>query len=350
MAPLLGGSGMAKSGNSKSSKGQIVRRVGPDPNAMTFGEHLEELRRRVMFAIIGLVPIAAIALAIGIPVLEFMIRPVQEALRERNLPASLQATGPAETFGAYLRVSVAMTLVVGAPWVVYQLWLFVAPGLRRAEQRLAYFLIPFSGVLTSLGLVMMWFFMLPVVLAFFIGFGADIGRQAPAVLAPPIEAVFPSVPVLPADPPDPAVGDLWINDRLMQLRACIAVGPGGPRIVGSELVAAPGVLQQYRISEYIKMITGLAVAFVTGFQTPLVVLLLGWGGLIQVEWLTKYRRQAVMVCMVLGAVLTPADPISMVALAVPLYLLFELGVALLRWMPASRVMGTEKEPADAGDA
>lgn len=339
---------MAKSGNSKSSKGDIAGRPGSDPNAMTFGEHLEDLRRRVLFAVIGLVPIAVVALAIGIPVLEFMIAPVQEALRARSLPASLQATGPAETFGAYLRVSLAMTLAVGAPWVVWQLWLFVSPGLRRHEQRLAYFLIPFSGLLTSLGLVMMWVFLLPVVLAFFIGFGADIGRQAPAVLAPPIETVFPSVPVLQADPPDPAVGDIWINEAMMQMRACIEAGPGGTRIVGSELVAAPGVLQQYRISEYIKMITGLAVAFVTGFQTPLVVLLLGWGGLIQVEWLTKYRRQAVMVCMVLGAVLTPADPVSMLFLAVPLYGLFELGVALLRWLPASKVMG--KEPADAGDA
>ncbi|MCA9283476.1 MAG: twin-arginine translocase subunit TatC, partial [Phycisphaerales bacterium] len=202
------------------SKGQIVWRREPDPNAMTFGEHLEDLRKRLWLAIIGLLPIAAIALAVGIPALEFMIRPVQAALRERNLPASLQATGPAETFGAYLRVAVAITLVIGAPWVVYQLWLFVAPGLRRAEQRLAYFLIPFSGVLTSLGLVMMWFFMLPVVLAFFIGFGADIGRQSPVVAAPPSEVAFPSLPVLAADPPEPHVGDVWINTELMQMRAC----------------------------------------------------------------------------------------------------------------------------------
>lgn len=323
----------------------------PDPNAMTFGEHLDDLRRRLILALCGLLPIAVGALIVGIPVLEFLIAPVQIELRARGLPASLQATGPGETFGSYLRVSVAMTVVVGAPWVLYQLWLFVSPGLRAAERRVTFFLLPLSITLTISGLLLMYMYMLPLVLAFFIGFGSEIGRQTPIVSPLPPGITLPAIPVLAADPPTPAIGECWINTDLMQIRYCIAItGEGNAAvrtIAGSELVAAPGILQQYRISEYIKLLTSLAISFIAGFQTPVVVLLLGWAGIVEVATLTRYRRQAIMVCAVVGSVLTPSDPISLFFLAVPLYLLFELGVVLLRWFPTTRIMG--KEPSDAGD-
>lgn len=325
--------------------------VLPDPNAMTFGEHLDDLRRRLIFALMGLVPIAIGALIIGVPALEFLMAPVQEELRARRLPASLQATGPGETFGSFLRISLAITVVVGAPWAFYQLWLFVAPGLRAAERRVTFFLLPLSITLTISGLLLMYVYMLPLVLAFFIGFGSDIGRQVPTVAPLPPGITLPSIPVLTADPPSPAVGECWINTDLMQIRYCIGLdgeGDAAPRrIVGSELVSAPGILQQYRISEYIKLLTSLAISFIAGFQTPVVVLLLGWAGIVEVSTLTRYRRQAIMLCAVVGSVLTPSDPISLFFLAIPLYLLFELGVILLRWFPPSRIMG--KEPPDAGD-
>lgn len=323
----------------------------PDPNAMTFGEHLEDLRRRLVMALVGLVPIAIGALLVGIPVLEFLMKPVLAELKARHLPQSTQATYPGETFGCYLRVSLAITIIVGAPWALYQLWLFVSPGLRETERRMTYFLMPLSGVLTVLGVLLMYVYMLPLVLSFFIGFGSDIGRREAGVAALPAGIVLPTVPVLGADPPAPAVGECWINTDLMQIRYCVGIegeGEGAERrIVGSELVAAHGILQQYKISEYIKLLTSLAISFIAGFQTPVVVLLLGWAGILEVATLTRYRRQAIMVCVVVGSVLTPSDPISLFFLAVPLYLLFELGVILLRWFPPSRIMG--KEPASAGD-
>jgi len=318
-----------------------------DPNAMTFGEHLEDLRKRVIWGLMGLLPVAVAALFVGVPVLEFLMAPVQEQLRARGLPASLQATGPGETFGAYLRVSAAMIILVGAPWILYQLWLFVSPGLRATERRITYFLLPLSGTLTVMGLLLMYVYMLPLVLAFFIGFGADIGRQSPTVAALAEGIALPGVPVLPTDPPTPAVGEYWINSDLMQLRFCIAIDGDARRIVGSELVAAPGIQQVYKISEYIKLLTSLGVSFIAGFQTPVVVLLLGWAGILDVSTLTRYRKQAIMVCAIVGSLLTPSDPVSLFFLAIPLYLLFEFGIVLLRWFPPSRIMG--KEPADAAD-
>lgn len=335
---------MAPSMHPNPSGARIPR---PDPNAMTFGEHLEDLRRRLILAILGLLPIAIVALVVGIPVLEFLIRPVQQALRASGLPASLQATGPAETFGSYIRVAIALTAIVGAPWVLYQLWLFIAPGLRAGERRITYFLLPLSAGLTFMGMVLLYLYMLPLVLMFFIGFGSGIGRHAPAVAPLPAGIVLPSAPILEADPPDPALGQYWVNTSLMQLRFCVAADGSNRRIVATELNLGPGILQQYRVSEYIKLLTSLSISFIIGFQTPVVVLVLGWAGIIQVATLTRYRRQAVLICAIAGAILTPADPVSMFVLAVPLYLLFELGVVLLRWFPPSRIAG--KEPPDAAD-
>lgn len=321
-------------------------RAPSDPNAMTFGEHLEDLRKRVAMALMGLVPIAVVALVVGVPVLEFLMRPVLEELRDRGLPANLMSAAPGEAFGAYLWVALGITIVVGAPWVFYQLWMFIAPGLLRTERRLAYFLLPFSGLLTASGLTLLWVYMLPLVLAFFIGFGSEIGRQVPSVAAPTEGVVFPALPVLAADPPSPGLGEAWINTDLMQMRVCVEVAGDTRRIVGSPLTAAPGIIQQYRVTEYIRLLLSLSIAFIAGFQTPIVVLLLGWAGIIEADGLAKHRRMAIMVCAVAGSVLTPSDPISLFFLAVPLYLLFELGVVLLRWLPPSRVMGKED---DAGD-
>ena len=78
---------------------------------------------------------------------------------------------------------------------------------------------------------------------------------------------------------------------------------------------------------------GITIAF----QMPLVLLLLGWMGLVEVSWLVERRRWAVMVLAVVSAAITPADALSMLLMWVPLYGLYELGILLLRLIPASRV-------------
>ena len=120
---------------------------------------------------------------------------------------------------------------------------------------------------------------------------------------------------------------------------------------------------EFRVSESIKMILMFSLGFIAGFQTPVVVLLLGWAGMIDVAFLRKYRKHALLVIAIVAALLTPADPFSMVMMMVPLCLLYELGALLLKWFPASRVAGggpkrgdpaidvalPGREPADAGD-
>jgi sec-independent protein translocase protein TatC len=106
--------------------------------------------------------------------------------------------------------------------------------------------------------------------------------------------------------------------------------------VGSELVAGAGITQQYRVSEYIKTVLMMGLAFGVGFQTPVVVLLLGWAGIVTREFLARYRRYAVAAPRSSGRPDAHADPVSMILMAIPLYLLFELGMLLLIVFPPGR--------------
>lgn len=320
-----------------------------DPNSMTFGEHLEDLRRRILLGLAGLAPIFIISLVFGKQLLALLIAPVQAALQRAGLPAHIIATNPVETFGAYVRVATIVTLVIGAPWAIYQLWLFVAPGLYKHERRVVRIVIPMSGVLGAVGVTFLYIVIMPVILAFFISFGADVGlRRVPSGPAPEGLTMPTPIPLLPHDLDNPLPGQMWVNSSLMQLRIAVLDAEGAITIRGSELTSGSGVVPQYRVSEYVKMFFGLAMAFAVGFQTPIIVLLLGWGGIVTPKMLGKYRRHAVLVICVVCALLTPPDPFSLLLLATPLYILFELGVVLLRVMPlgASRREPPNDAPAD----
>lgn len=322
---------------------------------MPFGDHLEELRTRVILAMLGIVPIFIVALIFGREILALMIIPVQEALIKSGLPSVLLATGVGETFGTYIRIAVVATILVGSPWIVYNLWKFIAPGLYSSERRFAYLLAPMSFLLTVTGTVFLYVVMLPVILMFFIGFGSSIAAPVPETGPVPEGIVFPVAPVFEYDIEDPKQGQIWINRKLMQLRICAEVGTQttDPVILGVPLSKEAGITQQYRISEYIKLFLSLALGFALGFQTPLVVLLLGWSGLVTREYLAKNRKYALLILSAASAFLTPADPLSMILLAVPLYLLYELGMLLMWALPAEKVArgiwSGSKEGADVGD-
>lgn len=310
---------------------------------MSLGDHLEDLRRRVVLGIGGLVPIFVLAMIGGRQLLGVIIRPAQEALRDRGLPAALQVTGPLEMFGAYVRVAAVVTVLVGSPWILWQLWRFVAPGLYQVERRFVRVLAPLSALLTVSAGAFLYFLMLPVVLTFFIGFGSTIGVGDVQTVSPPPGITLPQIPSLPGDPTDPAPGSIWVNTDRMELRVVIPDG-SGTSVRAMPLTSGTGVAQQFRVSEYVGLVFNLGLAFGVGFQMPVVILLLGWIGLVERSWLTKYRRYAIMVCAVLSTLLTPADPVSMILLLVPLYLLYELGIVLLRIIPADT--GTEREEGD----
>ena len=328
---------------------------------MPFGDHLEELRKRLAIGLLGLLPIFVVAVIFGQDLLALLIEPVQRELRQAGLPATLQQTSPVETFSSFVRVVLLTTVLVGAPWLLWNLWKFVAPGLYSSERRFVYVLIPMSTALTILGVVFLYYVIIPVILSFFIRFGSGIGEPTTPIAEVPPGVVLPSVPILRGDPAAPEIGQTWFNSDLMQWRVCVRMDGANAVVRGVDATTGTGIAQQYRVSEYVKLFLSLALAFAIGFQTPVVVLLLGWSGIVDRKLLGKYRRHVALVCVVGGALLTPADPVSMVLLAVPLYLLFELGMILLILLPAQRVSkgfgivpddrahASGKEPPDAGD-
>jgi len=303
---------------------------------MSFGDHLDELRRRLILALLGLVPVFVVALVLGGPILEFLLRPAEAQLLAAGQSSRLQATGPAEVFISYIKIALVISILAGGPWIVYQAWRFVAPGLYRRERRFVYVLIPLSGALTGAGVVFLYYIMLPVMLAFLIVFSSSIA-QIDAPTAPlPDGVTLPIAPALRADPVDPPPGAFWFNESLRELRFALPdeTGSGVSRILGAPLVGGAMIAQQYRVSEYVNMIFGLGLAFAIAFQLPLVMLLMGWSGLADAGMFQRQRKYALLACAVAGAILTPADPASMILLAVPLYGLFELGLLLMRVVPA----------------
>ena len=314
-----------------------------DGFVMSFGDHLEDLRKRVFFSIVGIVPIFAIAFGFGRTLLRLLIEPVQEQLTKAGEGAQLISTSPVETFSSVIKIAMIVTVLVGAPWILFQLWKFISPGLYKHERRIIHLLMPFSGLLTICSVLFLYYVILPVILAFFIAFGARVSGEPNVPVGPvPEGIVVPSIPVLEADPEGMQPGMMWINQTSNQLRVCYGFEKDGTAIIRLiSMNANVGIAPMYKISEYIKTVLSMGLAFGVAFQTPVVVVMLGWVGILNPKVMRKYRRHALAVSVVLGAVLTPADPLSMVLLAGPLYLLYELGLLILHLVPIERVVGRD---------
>jgi sec-independent protein translocase protein TatC len=352
----------------------VARSRLADPRTMSFGEHLEELRMRLIWALIWITPIFFATLYWGNSLLNFVLQPARDQLKRAGLPSELLQTAPLESLGAWLKVSGVVTVVLAIPVLVYQLWRFVAPGLYEHERRFARFLVPMSVILSVLGLAFLYYVMLPFMLAFLIQFGSDIGKvDSPVVPLGPGQALTYRIPTLAGDPADPPPGAIWYNSALQELRLNTAPPvkppepgkpaepPPKPEIRGVPLATATGISQQYKISEYVSLVFTMSLAFVAGFQTPIVVLLLGWIGIFDYKTLAKSRKYAFFIAFVAAAILTPSpDPFNMTILALPLYGLYEIGLFFLKFIPPERVArglkprdlitpAAKREGPDAGD-
>ncbi|MCC6229410.1 MAG: twin-arginine translocase subunit TatC [Phycisphaerales bacterium] len=328
----------------------VVRRIvrpgedTPDAKTMSFLDHLDELRSRLMWAMIGLLPILIAALYFGPQMLELIVHPVLVKLREAGQPPEMQSTSPFETFFTYIKLSLIVTLIVGGPWVLWNLWKFVSPGLYINERKIVRLMIPLSGLLSVLGVAFLWAVALPTTLFFMINFSTDIGRDYVKPSPIPPGVVLAQIPVLTADPPEPKIGEAWINSTFNEYRVCLREADQGvaPLLWSiSGATVKPGVgsatlKQQYKVDDYTDTFLSLALGFAIAFQTPVVVLILGWLGIVDQAFLRKYRRHAIMASAVVGALATPGDPSMMLLLGIPMWLLYELGVLLLRLIPPRR--------------
>ena len=324
-------------------------------STMSFGDHLEELRRRLIFAVLLPIPAAVVTWFFAGEILNLIVLPLTRALRAAELNDQLQVLAPPEALLTQLKISIIVALIISAPWMLYQAWLFIKPGLYKQERRFVYFLIPGSAILTVAGISLLYFIMLPLVLVVLVNFGTSLDDSFTFddLSTERIEVdpdTIPRVPLLAAPPTIVEPYMMWLTP---DHDVIIVVPPRGwtePELDDDGQPIAPelevrripllkvGTLEQtFQLTTYVNFVLLLALGMVIAFQTPLVILLLGWMDIVRIDTLTQNRKKALLGAGVLGAVLTPQDPWSMLAMMIPLYLLFELGILLLRVFPADRV-------------
>jgi sec-independent protein translocase protein TatC len=248
-----------------------LRRRRRDPEgAMTLVEHLEELRRRLVWAFIAIAVGAAVGWLLYNPVIHLLQNPYCDTIRQLP-PSNRPPTGCRFVFnGAVdpvfvkLKVVVFLGLLVALPVVLYQLWAFVVPGLTKRERRLA---IPFiaSSMLLFLMGVAIAYVTLPKALQFLLGFAGPT-----------------FVPLLTA-------------------------------------------------SSFLSFVVLVALAFGISFEFPIVLIFLSIAGVLSSRKLRDWRRYAIFGISVFAAVITPsADPYSMLAMMIPMVVFYEAAIIVTR--------------------
>ncbi len=303
---------------------------------MPLGDHLEELRSRVIMCLVAPLILVVPSLYFGKAILEWLLSPIRDAMIRAGLPGRIQLLSPTEPMISYFKIALLAAVLGAAPVILWQLWKFIEPGLYDREKRVAYLLLPGSTLLLVLGVVFNYYVVFPMTLRVLVAFAqtmqpaAAVAPPAGETIPPEIVEGIPQVPHYAYDPPELRPFQIYFNTTLHQLRMR---GEDG-KFYGADLQTDTGFAQQYEIKAYLNMMLGMTLAFAIAFQLPLVLLLLGWVGIVDIKSLRYYRRHALLGCAIAAAVLTPPDVTSQVALLIPLYLLYELSIILLRFVPA----------------
>ena len=234
---------------------------------MSVGDHLEELRKRVIYALLGVAVCTVAGLIFGGKIINFIELPYTAVMGKDS---QLQTLAPAEGLTSYFKITLISGLILSSPWVFYHLWMFVAAGLYPHEKRYVNVAAPFTAVLFICGAVFFLLVVAPLALQFLVK----------------------------------------INKHL-------------------------GLSSHWTFLYYIAFVTNLMLIFGIAFQTPVVIFFLNRTGIVNLTTLCKSRKYVLLIIVIVSAMATPPDVISQIALAIPLYLLFELGI-LLSYLAARR--------------
>ena len=225
--------------------------------------HLTELRDRIIRCLIAVFIIFLFLFPFANEIYEFISLPLRDLLPEG---ASMIATEVASPFLTPFKLSMLLSLYLAMPYVLFQIWRFIAPGMYLSEQRIAIPILSSSIILFYAGTAFAYFVVFPLVFTFF-----------------------------------------------------TSVAPDGIEIMTD-------------INRYLDFVLKLFFAFGVAFEIPIVAIILIVTGVTTAENLASKRPFILVGCFVIGMLLTPPDVISQSLLAIPMWILFELGIFLARRM------------------
>ena len=237
-----------------------------ESNDSGFISHLAELRKRLINTLIFLFSLFVVCYIFSDYIYGFLVEPYAEVVKDDKIDRRLIFTALQETFLTYLKVSFFAAFFITSPFILIQVWKFVAPGLYEHEKSAIMPYLIITPILFLLGGMLVYYLIMPLAIKFFLSF-ESIGN---------------------------------ITNLPIQLEA--------------------------KVNEYLSLIMKLIFAFGLSFQLPVVLSLLARVGLIDSIFLKERRKFVIVIIFAAAALLTPPDPITQIGLAVPLLILYELSI------------------------
>ncbi len=288
-----------------------------DDSAAPLLEHLTELRTRLIRSVLAFVVGMVICFTFGSAILDFLLQPIERTMRSLGNPNPvMQYTAPQEYFFTLIRISMVGGLAISFPFIAHQLWRFVAPGLYKNEKAAFLPFIISSPVLFILGAAFAHYVVVPLAMAFFLGF-ADLPSMFQAFVAENFQPPSDGAGLLPG--------------------AAVPSEISQPRADGIDIVF------NGKVNETLDITLKMIVAFGICFQLPVLLTLMGTAGLASSRGLRQVRKYAVVGILLVAALVTPPDVTTQLILFVVVYGLYEISIHLVAGVERRKDRAARKE-------
>jgi len=317
-------------GKKPSTKHVHSHDFDPEGYRMTFGEHLEDLRWRMVLGLSGFAVAVVICMIYSDHVMVAFAAPLIRVLQKKGINPQMYYTELSGPFMTYLKVSLIGAAALAGPWMLFQIWQFVAAGLYPRERKYITKYVPLSITLLIVGMVFVYFVVLPLTVLFFIEYSSSLKLPLADTTVPTVETdrqPLVLVPKLGGNPAHPVESQMWYDTVQSRLKMFI---DGKVKVLqfGPENLMSPIIT----LSDYIDLVISMMLIFGLAFQLPLVIVAVVRVGIVEVAWLRKMRRYVYFVLSIVSAVIAPGDVVTtMMSLFIPMIVLYEFGIILAAW-------------------